>query len=244
MTSTTKRWAVRLLAGATMICWFGGDLALAQGLPSMPGRTTARPAMGTSALPSAPAGVGGIPLGSIQVYTGTLGGAQAPALGSLTICPTNGLGGAGATYPALSTLTSTGVSPSPASPTIISPLATFPITTSPVPTSPIASALPMNPAPAPPTPALANTLITPLGGTLPVASPFGTANAIGFCSPTIPGVATTPILPDSTSPTGAAFSDGAIPLAGTVVSDGGLSPLVDVPPPALFSPADAVLPAQ
>jgi hypothetical protein len=240
MNSAAKQWAGRLLVGATVMGWLGGDLAVAQGLPSMGGRNTSRsrPAMSPSApypaiAPSAPTGAGGIPLGSIQVYTGTLGSAQAPALGSITTCPTSGLSAAGATYPALSSVMSSGTSPSPASPSTTSPLATFPVTTSPVPAAGAAS---MNPA-------LANTLTTPLGGTAPVASAFGTANAIGFCSPIVAGAATTPNLPLSTSPTGAAFSDAAIPLAGTEAGGGGLSPLVDVPPPALFSATDPV-PAQ
>jgi hypothetical protein len=63
---------------------------------------------------------------------------------------------------------------------------------------------------------------------------------IGFCTATLSAATTAPALPASSSPTGAAFSDGAIPLAGTETGDGGLSPLIDVPPPVLFSPSAAV----
>jgi hypothetical protein len=242
----------RLLLGLTLTTFFGSDAGFAQG---MPGPTMPRPSpmmsrptrAGGSAMSSlsqmptmgAPlgSGVSGVPLGTIGVYAGSLGQSQSPALGSITNCLVNGISAAGSTWPAIASIASTSTaSPSPASPPISSPLATFPVTTSPVP-----GPSSMNQAAAS---ASANSTITPLGATGPVASGFGTSTTIGFCSPSVLGATTMATLPESSSPApGSAFSDAAIPLAATEASGGGLSPLVDVPPPVLFSPG-ATVPTQ
>ena len=229
----------------------GSAMSPSVGMPTTasPGSYSSTPVMGTTApaaAPTSPSPIGpnGITLGTILVYNGALGQPQGPALGNITTCAMNGMSAAGSTWPAISTLMSTTPVPSPASPPIYSPLATFPVTTTPVPTVPVGPSLSTVPSPTAMSAsqsALASTIITPLGGTLPVPYSYGTANVIGFCNPTLLGPSFTPALPVSTSPTGA-YGDAAIPLYGTETGGGGgLSPLVDVPPPVLYSPSGVPL---
>ena len=225
----------RLLLAATMVAWVGTATGFAQGLP-----TYGAPTMGSSSTQTqaaAPAALATSPLGGIQFGLGSLGGVG--ALGSITTCPVNDIGGAS---------TAMATAPSGLSPLVTSPLVTpqmvapsvtvpqyviTPIILGPQVVNPL-TATPQVVSPSVRT-SIATSPVTALLGTTPaLTSPFGTSTVTGACSPVTLGAATA-AAPSSVPTTGASFSDAALPLDATETGSGGLSPTVDVPPPALYS---------
>lgn len=224
----------RLLGAATMIGWFGGAIAFAQGLPRMPGMPAMPGTTSASGLAqpggTLGAGASGYGLGNLQFRLGLF--APIGALGTLSPCPIFAVGGSAST-PAMSPVpvpTPSGLSPIITVPTITPQSVAPGIGSSMAPT--IASSTTTAPPP----------LLTPPTATPPLTSPFGTLTITGVCTSTVLSEPPTPP-PSSTTITGVAYSNAAIPLNATEAGTSGLSPTIDVPPPALFS-SGVIAPAQ
>ena len=213
------RVTTRLLGAVTMIGWFGGEIGFAQGLSRTPGM----PAMpGTLSAGTIGAGSSSYGLGNILFRLGLF--TPIGALGTLSPCPIVNVGGSAST-PAMSPVpvpTPSGLSPIITVPTITPQSVAAGIG------SPMAPTMGSSVTTAPPP------LLTPPTATPPLTSPFGTLTINGVCTPTVLSEPPTPP-PSSTTITGVAYSNAAIPLNATEAGTSGLSPTIDVPPPALFS---------
>jgi hypothetical protein len=223
MKSFPPRSMPRLLLGAATAAWLGSAAAFAQS-PPIP-RMPAMPSLPSlPALPGPPAAssVGGTTLGALQLNLG--GPNPTTALGSITVCP---VAGAGSAAPAASPLPSNlSIVSTPTAPPILTPQTLT--------SSAVAAPLAVAPAEIP-----------------AITSPLGTTTLGGACSPTILGdTATSQFIPPE-SLIQSVYGDAATPAQATETSGGGLSPLIEVPPPVLFSPSGptpnasgAVLPTQ
>lgn len=223
-----------VLAAITTACFGGTSLAQTPRMPGMP----------TTAAPSSPRPAVSGALGGIQYSLGGLAQPQAPALGTLTVCPVTDIGGAAGTAGLPASGAGSGLSPivtSPAvTPQMVAPSVSVPqYLIAPIGTSQLG--LPQT------TPQVVSPGIGPSSGvappvTVPVTpnatSLFGMSTVTGTCSPMTLGEPATPPAP-STAIGGATYSDAAIPVDATETGGSGLSPLVEVPAPALFSAGGA-----
>lgn len=225
------RLTMRLLGTATMIGWLGGAIGFAQGLPRMPGMPAMPGTTSASGLAQPPGTIGtsvsGYGLGNLQFRLGLF--APIGALGTLAPCPIVDVGGSAST-PAMSPVpvtTGSGLSPIITVPTT-TPQSVAPTVGSAMAPTIASSTVTSTTAPPP--------LLTPPIATPPLTSPFGTLTIGGVCTSTVLSEPPTPP-PSSTTLTGVSYSNAAIPLNATEVGTSGLSPTIDVPPPALFGDA-------
>lgn len=212
MISLRPRSTRRLLFLAAAAVWLDGATALAQ-TPRMP----AMPAMPSlPSLPSAPSlpSSGAMNAATLGGIASNLGGLNAAgALGSVMVCP---VAGASVAAPA--------PAPLPAPLSIVSAAPASPILT-PQTVSSSAVAAPL--------------VVAPLAAPS-ITSPFGMTTLSGACSPNILGDTPTSTATPQEPLIQSAYSNAGTPPQATEISSGGLSPLIEVPPPVLFSSSGTV----
>jgi hypothetical protein len=230
----------------------GMPATVPSGLASPLGSTMRRPSMNGTASGMTPMqpNLNGTALGTIEYALGSLGQPQSPALGSITPCPLIDItGAASASASVLMPAPPSGLSPILTSPMVTPQMVAPPVAAPQYLIIPIATpqiVVPQFGTPQVVSPTGPSTGAAPTAALPPVpttiTSAFGTSTTIDTCAPSILGESATP--PPSTTIGGATYSDAVIPLQATeAAGGGGLSPMVDVPPPSLFTPGVAA-PAQ
>jgi hypothetical protein len=195
-----------------MAACLGSAAAFAQTprMPSMPAPPSLPSLPGAPRLPS-PGNMSGATLGAISP---NLGGLSSPsALGSITVCPTPGVSGAATVAGPLPSTLSV-VSAAPASPILTPQTITSSAVAAPLAIAPLASPS--------------------------IISPFGTTALSGACLPTILGDTPTSASAPPQSLIQSVYSNAGTPLQTTEALGGGLSPLIEVPPPVLYSTSGTV----